>query len=235
MTAALRKSKAAANEVELCGVAATLDLSGALFLADRGILVVVRPAPGEGVELRPARADAAALRHARNAAARSPRCWGVSGRGRWWRSAIPSTTSTGRTGSRPRRRRRSGTLQAGRRWVWITGNHDRALPPSIGGEVRAELRLGPLTFRHEPLPGATGEIAGHLHPAGKVVLRGRGVRRRCFVTDGQRMILPAFGAYAGGLNVCDAAFKPLFPKGLTAHLIGDGRLFAIGKAMLCRD
>jgi metallophosphoesterase superfamily enzyme len=67
-----------------------------------------------------------------------------------------------------------------------------------------------------------------------VVARAR-VRRRCFVTDGQRMILHAFGAYAGGLNVCDAAFKPLFPKSLTAHLIGDGRLFAIGKAMLCRD
>ena len=66
-------------------------------------------------------------------------------------------------------------------------------------------------------------------------MRGRSVRRRCFVTDGRRCLLPAFGAYAGGLNVCDAAFKPLFPQGFTAHLIGDGRLFAIGRGMLCRD
>ena len=97
------------------------------------------------------------------------------------------------------------------------------------------MALGPLTLRHEPEPGRTAEIAGHLHPAGKVVLRGRGVRRRCFITDGARMVLPAFGSYAGGLNVCDAAFKPLFPQGFTAHLIGDGRVFAIGRAMLCRD
>jgi metallophosphoesterase superfamily enzyme len=66
-------------------------------------------------------------------------------------------------------------------------------------------------------------------------MRGRGVRRRCFVTDGSRCVMPAFGAYAGGLNACDAAFKPLFPKGFTAHLIGAERIFAIARPMLCRD
>jgi metallophosphoesterase superfamily enzyme len=48
-------------------------------------------------------------------------------------------------------------------------------------------------------------------------------------------VMPAFGAYAGGLNACDAAFRPLFPNGFTAHLIGSERIFAIGRAMLCRD
>ena len=75
-------------------------------------------------------------------------------------------------------------MQAGRRWVWITGNHDRVLPGLDRRRGPGGAGLGPLTFRHEPLPGAAGEVAGHLHPAGKVVLRGRGVRRRCFVTDG---------------------------------------------------
>jgi hypothetical protein len=125
--------------------------------------------------------------------------------------------------------------QSGRQWIWVTGNHDRALPQNIGGDVVAEIALGSVVLRHEPQPGATSEIAGHLHPVGKVVMRGRGVRRRCFVTDGARCVLPAFGAYAGGLNVCDAAFKPLFPAGFTAHLIGTERIFAIAKAMLCRD
>ena len=66
-------------------------------------------------------------------------------------------------------------------------------------------------------------------------MRGRGVRRRCFLTDGIRCVMPAFGAYAGGLNACDAAFKPLFAGSFTAHLIGTERIFAISKAMLCRD
>lgn len=125
-------------------------------------------------------------------------------------------------------------LQRARRWVWITGNHDRAVE-GVGGEVLGELRLGPLRLRHEPAVTEEPEVAGHLHPVGKVVLRGRAVRRRAFLTDGRRLVLPAFGAYAGGLNACDAAFRPLFPKGFTAHLLGDGRLFAIGRAVLCRD
>jgi uncharacterized protein len=126
-------------------------------------------------------------------------------------------------------------VQAGRDWIWVTGNHDRTLPDSIGGQVVAEMALGPLTLRHEPVAGAEAEVAGHLHPVGKVVMRGRSTRRRCFLSDGSRCIMPALGAFAGGLNACDAAFKPLFPKGFTAHLIGTERIYAIAKAMLCRD
>jgi DNA ligase-associated metallophosphoesterase len=126
-------------------------------------------------------------------------------------------------------------VQAGRNWIWITGNHDRSLPECIGGDVMNETTLGPLALRHEPVEGAACEVAGHLHPVGKVVMRGRGVRRRCFLTDGQRCVMPAFGAYAGGLNACDAAFKPLFPNGFTAHLIGTERIFAIARSMLCKD
>jgi DNA ligase-associated metallophosphoesterase len=126
-------------------------------------------------------------------------------------------------------------VQAGRRFVWVTGNHDRTLPDHLGGEVVAELPLGGFVLRHEPQANAGAEIAGHLHPVGKVVMRGRGVRRRCFLTDGTRLVMPAFGAYAGGLNACDPAFRPLFPAGFTAHLIGSERIFAIGRAMLCRD
>lgn len=127
-------------------------------------------------------------------------------------------------------------LQEGRDWVWIAGNHDAAVNEGVGGRYAETLSLGGLTLRHEPLPGATeGEVAGHLHPCGKVAMRGRAVRRRCFVTDGRRLVMPAFGAYAGGLNVRSPAFDPLFPDGFTAHLLGDGRVFAIGRSMLARD
>ncbi len=126
-------------------------------------------------------------------------------------------------------------LQAGRRWIWITGNHDRVIAGVAGGEVAGDWSLEGVTLRHEPTGGAEPEIAGHLHPVGKVVSKGRGVRRRCFVTDGRRMVMPAFGAYTGGLNVCDAAFRALYPEGFEAHLIGTGRLYRIGRRQLCRD
>ena len=127
-------------------------------------------------------------------------------------------------------------LQEGRDWIWIAGNHDAAVSEGVGGRYCETVSLGGLILRHEPLAGAgAGEVAGHLHPCGKVTMRGRSVRRRCFVSDGHRLVMPAFGAYTGGLNVRDAAFEPLFPKGFTAYLLGDGRVFAIGRSMLGRD
>lgn len=126
-------------------------------------------------------------------------------------------------------------LVAGRDWTWVVGNHDPVLPDAIGGRVVAETDLGPLTLRHHPRPGAPRELAGHLHPVAKVVLYGRGVRARAFLTDGERCVLPAFGAYAGGLNCCDRAFAPLFPAGFTAHVIGRNRMYALSRAVLCRD
>ncbi|KST61539.1 phosphoesterase [Methylobacterium sp. GXS13] len=127
-------------------------------------------------------------------------------------------------------------LQEGRDWVWIAGNHDAAVSEGVGGRYADALTLGGLILRHEPsAEPVSGEIAGHLHPCGKVAMRARAVRRRCFVTDGSRLVMPAFGAYAGGLNVRDRAIEGLFPNGFTAHLLGDGRVFTIGRAQLARD
>src|SRR5205809_965962 len=91
------------------------------------------------------------------------------------------------------------SLQRGRDWVWITGNHDPDPAEGIGGRFLSTLKLGAVTFRHDPLENAGGEIAGHLHPVARVSRRGRAVSRRCFACDGERMVMPAFGAYAGGL------------------------------------
>ncbi|MGJ3261694.1 MAG: ligase-associated DNA damage response endonuclease PdeM [Salinarimonas sp.] len=128
-------------------------------------------------------------------------------------------------------------LQAGRDWLWLTGNHDPALPASLGGEVADAVVIDDVVLRHEPrTEGAAGpEICGHLHPVAKVRGRGRAMRARCFAHDGTRLVMPAFGAYAGGLNVCDAAFAPLFPDGFTAHVAGRERLYALDSRVLCGD
>jgi uncharacterized protein len=118
--------------------------------------------------------------------------------------------------------------------VWITGNHDPEIPGGLPGARLAELVLGPLLFRHEPLTGAqAGEIAGHLHPAAKVASERGRVRRPAFVTDGSRMILPAFGAYAGGLNCREPAIMRLFgERPMTAHVCGTTRVYAIAGTRL---
>lgn len=110
-------------------------------------------------------------------------------------------------------------LQAGRRWVWIAGNHDPA-PVDLGGTHLAELSRGPLTFRHIAEAGALGEVSGHYHPKAVLQLRGRRVSRPCFLADGARAILPAYGAYTGGLRWTDPALRGLLGPGARAILTG---------------
>jgi len=113
-------------------------------------------------------------------------------------------------------------------WIWIEGNHDASSPSVLGGRVYSEIAIGGLLFRHEPQAGRhTGEIAGHLHPCTSVSRRGRTLRRRCFLTDGTRMVMPSFGAYTGGLDMRDEAFAPLFADSFLAYALGTSRVYAV--------
>ena len=127
-------------------------------------------------------------------------------------------------------------LALGRTLIWVVGNHDADGPRLLPGETAAELQLRGLTLRHEPQAGRQpGEVAGHLHPAARVKASGGSVRRRCFVTDAERLILPAFGAYAGGLNVRDPAFAGLFARTPIVGALGRGRVHAVGWRSLTGD
>ena len=125
---------------------------------------------------------------------------------------------------------------AGSERIWVTGNHDPVTPGGLGGMSLSELAMSGITLRHEPSTDSdAAEIAGHLHPAAKLRRHGRAVRRRCFVSNGTRCVMPAFGAYAGGLNVLDQAFRPLFAHSFEARMLGDGRVYRLGSWMLVPD
>lgn len=128
-------------------------------------------------------------------------------------------------------------IQEDRRWIWVTGNHDPIIPDIFGGERVDELVLGGVTLRHEPRLGRiTHEIAGHMHPAARISIYGTSLRRPCFVGNGLRLILPAFGAYTGGLNVLDDAFLPYFDDdGLSVWIMGEEGLYPIATRLLRRD
>jgi len=131
---------------------------------------------------------------------------------------------------------RIAALADGRRLVWVVGNHDVEGPRGLPGDLAPELALCGLVLRHEPRAGAqAGEVCGHLHPAAKVRSARGAVRRRCFATDGERLILPAFGAYAGGLNLRDDAFAGLFARPPLAGALGRERVHAIGWRSLAGD
>lgn len=129
-------------------------------------------------------------------------------------------------------------LQNGREWIWVCGNHDPQVSGDLGGSVTDTVKLGRLTLRHEPSPNvADFEIAGHLHPAAKFHEHGCSIRRPCFVGTANRLILPAFGAYTGGLNVLDPAFAALLAgaSNIGVWMLGRERLYPVPMKLLRAD
>ncbi|MEO5807051.1 ligase-associated DNA damage response endonuclease PdeM [Devosia sp.] len=119
-------------------------------------------------------------------------------------------------------------------WFWLSGNHDPA-PHLLGGQCLPHLELRGLTLTHEPRRGVTGLMAGHLHPAAHIYINGRAVRRPCFVTDQRLLILPAYGASTGNLNILSPAFAGLLNwSALEVTMLGRDRLYPVSPKRLVR-
>ncbi|WP_029005958.1 ligase-associated DNA damage response endonuclease PdeM [Azorhizobium doebereinerae] len=211
----------------LHGCAVRLDPRGGLFWPDEHLLVVAdlhlekgSAFARRGQMLPPYDTAETLARLEALVAALAPRrivALGDSFHDRWGAERLPDEA-----------RRRLRALAAGRDFLWIAGNHDPEPNGELEGDWAREARIGPLVLRHEPAEvPEPGEVAGHLHPVARLSVRGRSIRRRCFATDGRRLVLPALGAYAGGLNVRHGAVAGLFAGPFEAHLLGAARTYRI--------
>lgn len=114
--------------------------------------------------------------------------------------------------------------------VWIIGNHDKEFVPA-GFEVREDWQEGFIMFRHQADPAASAfEISGHYHPKADIQYKGERFSRDCFIEDGRKLILPAFGAYTGGLSVSDPAIRSLFGAEFMMHLVGNSKIISLSSA-----
>jgi DNA ligase-associated metallophosphoesterase len=214
------------NPIGIAGVELAGDPDGVVYWPDEGILIVAdlhlekgSSFAERGIMLPPYDTASTLARLARCVSHYAPRMVIALGDSFHDRRGPARLVDTDRAALR--------AMQRGRDWIWITGNHDPDPAENIGGSFVADIRIGALTFRHIP-SGEAGEVAGHLHPVARVRQRGRVVSRRCFAADEARLVMPAFGAYTGGLNIRDAAFADLFGTlAFTAHMMGDRRLYPI--------
>jgi hypothetical protein len=214
------------SNVSIAGVTMYADLSGALFWEEQSLLVVSdlhlekgSSFAARGVLLPPYDTVATLSRLAAVIARHDPRMVIALGDSFHDRDAHARLS--------PADRGALTALQARRDWIWISGNHDPAIPSDFGGVVATEVAIGRIAFRHEPT-GAFGEIAGHLHPKARVPTRGRTMERRCFACDTERLVMPSFGAYTGGLSIRDTAFTKIFgAPAFMAHVLGDARVHSI--------
>jgi DNA ligase-associated metallophosphoesterase len=235
-SSSLRHDRPLHGSVRVAGTALVGDCAGALYWAEQGLLVVAdlhlekgSSFARRGTLLPPYDTTETLARLARLIATYAPR-------------TVISLGDNFHDGDGPARlsaqdRASLTALQRGRDWVWIAGNHDPDPADGIGGTFMASLTIGALTFRHQIAANAApGEISGHLHPVARIVQRGRAVSRRCFATDGKALVMPAFGAYTGGLNIRDRAFATVFgARHFTAHMLGDNRLYAFTASRCLND
>lgn len=134
-------------------------------------------------------------------------------------------------------RNKLSILRQGREWYWVTEIFGPDKPDWLGGVVCPALTLDGMKFRHGPsMDTASREIAGGLHPAARLTREGRNVRRKCFITDGARMVVPAFGVYEGGQNVLEKPFADLFKSGdFHVWILGRKQVYAVAKNLLLGD
>ena len=210
MTLAVQKAESMGNLIVLAGVPLLADCAGALYWPEQNLLAVAdlhlekgSSFAARGQLLPPYDSAATLARLGHLIAHYAPRVVVALG------DSFHDGGGPARLGNEDRANLRA--LQRGRDWLWLTGNHDPDPANNIGGTFQSTLTVNSLTFRHQP-SGADGEIAGHLHPVARVAHRGRAVSRRCFAADATRMVMPAFGAFTGGLNIRDAAFTPKSPR-----------------------
>ncbi len=110
-------------------------------------------------------------------------------------------------------------LTAGRTWIWIEGNHD-AGPVDLGGtHMKHYMRHG-IVFRHIAEKTGLPEISGHFHPKARIPTAARGISRKCFLTDKNKIIMPAFGTYTGGLSANHDALSTMMQPDAIAILTG---------------
>jgi uncharacterized protein len=231
VTAALAEDSAKAGDIAVAGACFVGDPAGALYWGEQSLLAVadLHLEKGScyatrGVLMPPYDTAATLARLARLIAHYAPRVVVALG------DNFHDPEGPSRIGAADRAS--LAALQRGRDWIWIAGNHDPEPVDELGGHSCESFACGPILFRHTPSTSAcsniSGEIAGHLHPVARVVQRGRALSRRCFAADARRLVMPAFGAYTGGLNIRDRAFADVFGTlAFTAHMLGERRLYAI--------
>lgn len=209
------------HRITLSGVDLIPDLSGALFVPEFGALLVAdlhlekgTSLARRGVHLPPYDTRESLLQLAAAVQASSPRQLIFLG------DSFHDQRARERIDAADLAMLRAITAAA--ETIWITGNHDPAPPQDVGGTIIGEMALGPVTLRHQPqmLRAEEAEISGHLHPAAAIRARGQRIRRRCFIADARRLIMPAFGSYTGALSVRSEAFEGLFGD-FHVWMIGD--------------
>lgn len=109
----------------------------------------------------------------------------------------------------------NGVVESVAKFTWILGNHDPSIPKGLRGAQEDHLTVDGCLLTHLPVDGhgKAVNICGHLHPKVRFKVRNRRFSLPCFAGAENRLILPSFGTFTGGLYVDHPAIaETLFGK-----------------------
>ncbi len=113
-------------------------------------------------------------------------------------------------------------------WVWLTGNHDPEIPAFCGGGTYPEIEIAGVILCHEPAAlRTTPQIVGHIHPKASVPAGGYRFSGPCFCVSRDLLILPAFGAYAGGISCFTPAIRSLHKSEPKIYMLHASKLWRV--------
>jgi uncharacterized protein len=216
-------------DVQFAGLALTLDASGAAYAAEHGTLIVADLHLEKGSRW----ASKGRLLPALDSRDTLERLRGVTEAYRPHRViCLGDSFDDARAGERMAdedRRELTSLCASVARWTWLGGNHDPETPDFCGGESLPEARLGGVLLRHEPrVPCEEAQIVGHLHPKASVAAGGYRISGPVFCVSEELLILPAFGAYAGGLSCGSEAIRSLLKSKPKLYMLHGGKIWRAG-------
>ena len=110
--------------------------------------------------------------------------------------------------------------------IWIYGNHDESFAPKNVDAFNIYLLNG-INFTHIPSNNDMIEISGHYHPKASFKYLGRKITKSCFVIGNNKIIIPAYGSYAGGLNIYSEIYKKYFKNYFNVYAVGSSQIIKI--------
>jgi DNA ligase-associated metallophosphoesterase len=91
------------------------------------------------------------------------------------------------------------------------GNHDdTSFLKDIGLNLTENIIIDDICFSHHPTIDKKFSVFGHYHPKVRLKINSRGIWTSCFIANKEKLLMPSYGYFTGGLSIKSIAIQKLF-------------------------
>ena len=91
------------------------------------------------------------------------------------------------------------------------GNHDdTSFLKDIGLNLTENIMIDDICFSHHPRIDKKFSVFGHYHPKVRLKINSRGIWTPCFIANKEKLLMPSYGYFTGGLSIKSLEIQKLF-------------------------